>query len=88
MALQVEKRGQPLTTHSQIALDFGGLVCYSRSTMEVGTLVRRAPERGGWRLHNHVGTIVEVDGSQHCKVIWMNRPNVWWLTAFDLLELV
>jgi len=55
--------------------------------MEVGTLVRRAPERGGWRLHNHVGTIVEVDGSQHCKVIWMNRPNVWWLTAFDLLEL-
>jgi len=56
--------------------------------MEVGTLVRRAPERRWGRLHNHVGIIVEIDGSQHCRVIWVHAPSEAWLIAFDLLEAI
>jgi len=46
----VEKRGQPLTTHSQITLDFGVLAWYAGSTMEVGPL--------------QLGDLVRIDAEQ------------------------
>ena len=71
-----------------IILDWDAPPWYAISTMEVGILVRRALERRWGRLHNHLGIIIEIDGSQHCKVVWMNNPKQSWLIAFDLLEYV
>jgi len=57
--------------------------------MEVGTLVRRAPEtRTGYRLHADLGIIIEMGLAHHCWVVWSQRPDTPWLTALDLLELV
>jgi len=81
--------GRPKASDYYITLDFEALPCYPGSTMEVGTLVRRAPEtRTGYRLHTDLGIIIEMALAHHCWVVWLQHPDTPWLTALDLLELV